>query len=221
MIRMPNQTEWDTSALSVVRRAYLDANFSYEDIASRVVREAKIINSKIEPYRRPPPGATKDVVSARQVIFVIRVDRETCDLLYSARDGLRARYWRSPDHGIAATTRLIRLLLLKLLLSAEESPAICKPGTLPMSLGDIEASLKAPSAKIWPRENDDNGNDLLLDDKLFVPRWADNDRHGDWRLGASGDQLDIKGALLQADRTEQVPPDKTGRANQIFLRGFS
>ena len=86
-----------------------------------------------------------------------------------------------------------------------------------MSLEDIEASLKAPSAKIWPRENDDDGNDLLLDDKLFVPRWADNDRHGDWRLGVSrsSGQLDIKGALLQADRTEQVPPDKTGRADQF------
>jgi hypothetical protein len=220
---MPNQTEWDTSSLSAARRAYLDADLSFEDIASRVVQEAKIINSKIEPYRKLPPSATKDVVSARQVIFVICVEPDTCDLLYSARDGLRARYWRGPDHGIGATKHLIRLLLPKLLVSAEASPPTCKPGTVPMSLEDIEASLKAPSAKIWPRENDDDGNDLLLDDKLFVPRWADNDRHGDWRLGVSrsSGQLDIKGALLQADRTEQVPPDKTGRADQISLRGFT
>jgi hypothetical protein len=220
-MRKPNQTEWDTSALSAARREYLDGDYSFEDIATRVLREVKIINSRIERYRRPQPGATKDVVSARQVIFVVRVDPKTCDLLYSGRDGLRARYWQGADHGIAATRHLIRLLLPKLLLSTEESPPTCKAGSLPMSLEDIEASLKAPSAKIWPRENEDNGNDLLLADKLFVPKWADADRHGDWQLGASGDQLDIKGALLRADRTEQVPPDKRDRAHQICLRGFN
>jgi hypothetical protein len=65
MIKKPSQTEWDTSALLAARRAYLDADLSFEDIASRVVHEAKIINSKIKRYKRLPPGATTDAVNAR------------------------------------------------------------------------------------------------------------------------------------------------------------
>ena len=90
MIRPPSRTEWDTSGLSAERRAYLDDGLSFEEIAARVIENATVICSRIEPYERPPRGERKK--DGRQIIFVVRVAPETCDLLYNAPDGMRGRY---------------------------------------------------------------------------------------------------------------------------------
>jgi len=113
----------------------------------------QITKVAVKPYDAPVRGEPKD---ARQVIFVICVDNETCDLLYNAPDGLRGRYWQTPDYGHEATKYLIRSLIPRLLSFAhQDPPPIIKPAA-PMDMDDIEASLKATSAKIWPRERDDS-----------------------------------------------------------------
>ena len=107
------------SELPAKRRACLDVAVSFEEIASRVLIEMKIIRVAIEPYRMPAPGEPKN---ARQVLFLICVGDETCDLFYNARDGLRARYWQSPDHGFGATRHLIDNLMSPLISFAVPDP---------------------------------------------------------------------------------------------------
>jgi hypothetical protein len=219
MIRPLRNTAWDTSALAGERRAYIDKGLSFEEIALRVIGSAAVISSRIEPYGTAPPGEE----DGRQIIFVVRVAPQTCDLLYNAPDGLRGRYWQSPDHGFSATRYLIHGLLPTLMVSfANQSPALpnkCPP----MSADDINISLEGLSAKVWPRELDDARRWLFKDDHLKVPRWEPN--HGEkgpmWRQSPTSDDLEIKGALIGADGTEYIPEGKRDRSCQIHRFGFT
>src|SRR5262245_34241978 len=107
MIRWPFAAEWNTSRLPAERRAYLESRVTFEDVVARISEELDIIHGAIKPYDMPAPGEPRN---ARQVIFLVRVGDETCDLLYNASDGLRGRYWQSPDHGFKATRHLIDTL---------------------------------------------------------------------------------------------------------------
>jgi hypothetical protein len=109
-IRTPFSSEWDTTQLPAERRAHLDSGLSFEQMVSRVLTEMKIIRVSVKPYEMPAPGEPKDARDARQIIFLLGVADETCDLLFNAPDGLRGRYWQSPDHGVDATKYLIRQL---------------------------------------------------------------------------------------------------------------
>jgi hypothetical protein len=222
MIRRPFSTEWDTSQLPGNRQAYLTA-VSFEEIVSRVVEEAQVVRGVVEPYRMPVRGEPKE---ARQIVFLFRIRAETCDILYNAPDGLRARYWQSPDHGSSANSSLIGALLVKLLTAAERNPPSCDTKITPMTPDDVRASLRAPSAKVWPRERDDQKTSLLVDQELIVPRWQENERHaeinkGMWRRTPTGGDLEIKGALLGSDGTEYVPDGKRDRSCQIFRFGYT
>jgi hypothetical protein len=221
MIRRPDKTEWDTLALSAKRRAYLDDDLSFEEIASRVIERAEVISSKIEPYDTAPSGE-KD---GRQIIFVARSELQTCDLLYNAPDGMRSRYWQSPDHGFAATKHLIGGLLPALMNFADRHPPTPPKKCAPMSAEDIRASLEGVSAKVWPREKDDGGKLLFVEDQLKVLRWEQNEQHGEtgpgWRRSPTSSDLEIKGALIGTDRTEYIPAGKRDRSCQIFKVGFS
>src|SRR6266566_5119166 len=165
MIRMPFREEWDTSHLSNDRRAHLSSGLIFEDIATQILASAHITHVAVKPFSQPAKGEPR---SARQVIFRVSVDVQTSDLLYNSPDGLRGRYWQSPDHGFAATTYLIGKLLPDLLFYAEHNPPVIMANATPMTSVDIKTSLESPSAKIWPREQDDDGNSLLNADSLMV-----------------------------------------------------
>jgi hypothetical protein len=223
MIRLPFPTKWDTSQLPTNRRSYLDSDLSFQEIADRVLTEMQIIRVNIEPYKTPARGEPKD---ARQVAFLVGIGEETSDLLYNARDGLRGRYWQSPDHGFEATKHLIVGLLPNLTSFAARNPPTASGKAAPMASEDIAASLEAPSAKIWPRERDDNGTSLLVEHELVVSRWESNEQHastnrGMWRRTPRGGEMEIKGALLGADRTEYLPEGKRDRSWQIHHFGFT
>ena len=223
MFRKPSPTEWDTSRLPADRLAYLDRELSFEQIAAQIGDELHVVRARTERYRDRPPGVPKDV---RQVIFLFRVRNQTCDLLYNAPDGLRGRYWQSPDHGFSATRHLIGTLLSALLSFAKQSPPAPRENVTPMTLAEIRASLDAPSAKIWPRERDDNHDILLVENELVVPRWVRNEEHaeinrGMWRRTPKGSELEIKGALLGTDGTEYIPDGKRDRSCQIHRFGYT
>jgi hypothetical protein len=224
MVRKPYPAEWDTSRLPDSRRAYLDSDRSFEEITSRVLSVVQIIRVGIKPYKTPAHGEAKD---ARQAIFLIRVGEEICDLLYNAPDGLRGRYWQSPDHGFEATTHLIATLSWKLIAFADANPPSPIGKAAPMTSKDIATSLAAPSAKIWPRERNDNETLFLLPEhQLLVPRWVENEQHaiinkGEWRKTPTGGDLEIKGALLAPDTTEYLPEGKRDRSCQIHCFGFT
>jgi hypothetical protein len=111
MIRRPFKDEWDTSRLSSERRAYLDSGLSFKQIASQIHSGFEIIGKRIEPYRDwEQAKEAKEAKDARQIVFVISISPNTCDLFYNAPDGLRARYWQSPDHGHEATRHLRQIV---------------------------------------------------------------------------------------------------------------
>lgn len=217
-----NMAEWDISQLSP-ERSYLNSGLSFEEIASRITATAEVLRVHVKRYETPARGEPED---ARQVTFLLRAHPHTCDLLFNAPDGLRGRYWQSPDHGFLATKHLIGELIPALKAFAEvDPPAPCTEGAL-MTIGDIIASLAAPSAKIWPLEYDDDRNWLLKADKLKVPRWAETEEQaeinrGFWRKSQVTDLLDIKGAILGPDGTEYIPAHKRYRSYQIFKFGYT
>jgi len=221
MIKPPSRIEWDTSALSADRRIYLDTDLSFEQMAAQVIEHAAVIGSRIEPYDSAPPGE-KD---GRQIIFVVRSDPKTCDLLYNASDGLRGRYWQSPDHGFCATKHLIDGLLPRLMSCAERHLPTPPRKCTPMSGDDIKASLEGLSAKVWPREKDDDRKPLWVDDQLKVLRWDQSEQNVEkgrqWRRSFTSGDLEIKGALIGIDRTEYIPEGKRDRSCQIHRFGYT
>jgi hypothetical protein len=115
--------------------------------------------------------------------------------------------------------------LLPILLE-DKTPPVRDAKVNSMSRQEIQASLVVPSAKIWPRERDDNKTSLFTEDRLAVPRWEQNEQYasinkGFWRRSPIGGELEIKGALLGRDGTEYVPPGKRDRSYQIFHYGFT
>jgi hypothetical protein len=223
MIRRPLPAEWNTSGLPAARRAYLDGNASFDEIAARIFSEAQVVRATVKPYNTPAPA---DPRNTRQIIFLVCIKKEICDLLYNAPDGLRGRYWQSPDHGFTATHQLIGTLLSSLLSFAEQNPPSRIGKITPMTDADIKSSLKAPSAKIWPRERDDDQVSLFVDSPLIVPRWCANEAHatvnkGMWRRTPNTGELEIKGALIGPDGTEYLPEGKRDRSCQIHRFGFT
>lgn len=221
-ISPPGQGDWDTSRLSNDRRAHLDSDRSFEEIA-RAFDDATIVRATVKSYKNPP-SHPKEARQARQIIFLVRAVTkacEACDLLYNAPDGLRGRYWQSSDHGFEATRYLIRKLLPALRSFAEANPPTLLCGATMMSVEDMLASLNAPSAKVWPREFDDDHKWLFADQPLVVSRWQKNAPTGMWRQTPIGADLEIKGALLGLDGTEYVPEGKRTRSCQIHCTGFT
>jgi hypothetical protein len=224
MIRKPSHEEWNTSGLPADGRDYLDLGLSFEEIAAQIGGESQIVCARIEPYRDRPSSVPRDV---RQIIFVIRVSQQACDQFYNAPDGLRGRYWQSPDHGLVATRYLIGKLMPELLSFVEQNPPRPPKKISRMTSEEIQASLQAPSAKFWPREKDATGELLLAgeDAGLVVPRWAQNEQYGEqkgmWRKSLTGDELEIKGALLDPNGTEHVPDGKRDRSCQLYRFGFT
>jgi len=227
MIRMPSEADWDISKLPSDRQAYLGSGLSFEKIVTRIACECEITGALIEPYQAPARGEPKD---ARQVVFRFRVSKEACDLFFNAPDGLRGRYWQSPDHGFAATRHLIDELSALLNSHAKHSPPTASGKAAAMGTEDIIASLSAPSGKIWLRERDDNSDLLLIEPpaekQLIVPRWIENESHspinkGMWRRTPNGGEMEVKGAILGRDGTECVPEGKRDRSCQIHRFGFT
>jgi hypothetical protein len=199
------------------RRTYLNKEISFEDITELTVGEAQIQKTWIRPRYKPPN------TTFRQVCFRIHVNRQTYDLLYNAPDGLRGRYWQSPDIGFLATRHLIKAISHKLLGYLEENPPKIEPPTEnieEMTVDEVAASLDAPSAKVWVREQFTHGPELM------VRRWKLNEaKPGNkgllWRWTPCDNEIEVKGALFNPARAEHIPDSKLDRSCQIHYFGFT
>lgn len=216
---MPDKTDWDTSKLTDCRKAYLDAGYSFQEIAQMVVKEARVIDGQFEPYRDAPKGVPKET---KQICFTVEVDRKAYDLFYNAPDGLRGRYWQTPDRGFKATRHLIDSLKPKLLAY----PLYLQDET---NNGFVGASLDGDSAKVWVCEKDENRDpitDFHSEQRLNVPRWLANEADAPinkrcWRWTPNHDRIEVKGALLDPNGNEHVPEYKRDRSCQIHRYGFT
>ena len=235
MSTVPDSYEWDTSKLPKERRDYLDGGQSFEAIAESVAieiarlaaTETKVTKENLEAWIEPSKNTYK---GARQVIFRIRVSPRTYDLLYNAPDGLRGRYWQSPDKGSLATRYLIDLLKSTLLGFAKANPPQLKSKKMhdnEMTLDDVCISLEAPSAKVWIRERADNGDSIIAGGpQLIVRRWKKNEadprgKGQQWCDTPSDGWIEIKGALIDSQGVEHVPESKWDRCWQIHHFGFT
>lgn len=186
----------------------------------------RVVDNRIDPYESTRDPREK---KARQIIFRLSVSPRTCDLFYNARDGLRARYWQSPQEGHAANREILNLLIPRLLRVVRQSPPrVAKPqSTSQMTIDDIEISLRAWSAKIWPCEFDPNGIRTMPYEglpQLDVARWRTKELEtGDprWRWTPCDRDLEVKGALIALDGGECVPASKVRRAEDINETGFT
>jgi hypothetical protein len=205
----------------------LDAGLRYEEIADSIVSEAKVLEKPtVIPYRDARSPAAR---RARQVVFQVWVSRKNCDLFFNAPDGLRGRYWQSPDLGFLATRRLIEALK-QILVQAARDSGMCDRSAHAgnITLGQVGASLEAFSAKVWLREKDARGSISISSPaglQLNVPRWVENEPSGGknrlWRWTPDDRNLEIKSALLDPDGVEYIPEGKRDRSCQIHLYGFS
>ena len=229
MNMVPNETQWGMSRLPKNRRQYLERRVSFEKIAQMIVDSASSIRGWIEDYETAPKKMRR--VTFRGC-FAVTVDLEAYDHLYNAPDGLRGRYWQSPDRGFLATRFLIDLLTPNLPQgNMQVSERVWKPNNAMDWQGRklVSTSLKGVSAKVWVREVDDQGYDLIdtrSDEQLDVPNWAEVEadsphKLGAWRWTPSLNVIEIKGGFIDLHGVEHIPDNKRDRSCQIHKFGFT
>jgi hypothetical protein len=228
MNKPPDSTEWNLADLPQHRCAYLDAGYSFEGVAAMLAHDAEITRAWVEPFRTPPKSISPET---RQICFQLRVSSRAYDLFFNAPDGLRGRYWQSPEIGDRATRHLLDTLNRKFSEHLVRMPASVRPPARPMLECDVCTSLEASSAKVWVNERDDSGNskiDLSLPHQLRVARWIRNEADSCctstvslWRWTPVDTIIEVKGALITPDEKECIPHGKINRARQIHLCGFS
>ena len=219
----PRLNDWDTSKLPESRRAYLDSGQSFESIAALIVERSEITKYWPDPLRDKPKGFP----DFDQVCFRLHVGNEAFDLFHNAPDGLRGRYWQRPDLGFLATRHLIDALNAKLLAYAKNNGPVLRGSAREMKVDEVGASLNAPSAKVWVRERDEHGNNMIApknEPALLIPRWkADPGPKGPlWRWTPCDNEIEVKGALIRRGGNEEhIPESKRDRSCQIHRHGYT
>ena len=147
-------------------------------------------------------------------------------LFFNARDGLRGRYWQSCEHGVGANCDIIDRFTPFLLSAFEQAPDGAKTArrVQPLTLDHAALSLRAASAKIWPAETDLGGVREPGYPAIEVRRWRQNqptENYDRWRWSPEGNEIEIKGALVDPDGFEHVPDGKRDRAFQIHKLGIT
>jgi hypothetical protein len=209
-----SESEWRYEGLPDQRIALLSGPCTFEQLTVRILTDGAIVEWGRDRYHSWKTEAEK---RARQVIFRAALSPpELCDLFFNGRDGLRARYWHSPEAGDAATRYLIDSLLPVLEKTAATTPPSYTGFAEPMTEADIHISLTSRSAKAWPveSERDSKGG-------LEVKRWSEARPDGQWRWTPQRCDLEVKGAIIDLQQVEIVPSSKRDRAGQIHRVGFS
>ena len=215
MDRIPLEAEWSVRAFPASRRRYLESRISFEDIASSTTTRGSIVSAVIKPYRSHLSSGS------RQVVFRLKVGRKNCDLFFNSADGMRGRYWRSPEIGDSAARHLVDLLTPRLMTWLKQNPPVVVDNATPMTLKEIEYSLACPTTKIWPVEEGSfarNGLDVSV---WEMNEWENPSYYPDlWRWTPDDRDLEIKSALIDLKWVE-YDPKRGQRAVQIHKFGFT
>lgn len=225
-ITPPSRNEWSTETLPSERQVYLQHPIAFEEIVSRIAANATFYDAKIIPF---DTYQNKQEQAARQITFRVKTSPQDCDLFYNSQDGLRGRYWQSPDIGFMATKYFIDSLKSRFLeFCMIHTPIVLGKKTKTMGADEIAASLYGSSAKVWPCEVVSQGiRDIAYENRpqLFVSRWKENEEKArqprQWRWSPCDRDLEIKGALIDPQYQEFIPSDKRDRSCQIHMYGFT
>lgn len=200
-----------TDRVCPARREVLAGPGSFKQLVQLVTEDVEIVRVRAKPGQ--DPGLTGCV----QPVFVLQL-RNTGDALFNGPFGYRAQYWRAAECGLAANALLLGALAAKLLVALEKDPVA------ELAHIDVNASLAAPSAKIWIQET----GALLANSTrdLAVERWVSKADSGAQLavLGLCAPvalTFEVKGALISPEGHEVVPRHKIRRHHDIFEFGFS
>lgn len=202
-----------TDEVSEERRERLASSGSFDELSAQVVDEAIVDRVK------SCAGRDSGLTHCLQPVFFVTL-ATTGDALFNGPYGYRAQYWVSPGNGLGANSELLRALAPKLLsaLKASDDPDIEKV--------DVCASLRCPSAKIWPLESEMASTMINPSRALEISRWVTEADRGvelaTWGIAAPDvSTFQVKGALMDPYGHEVVPARKTHRHYDIFNYGFS
>jgi hypothetical protein len=208
-------TEWRfASGMPRARASALDASL-FDEIVERFAGEVTVaavpVSEKaVDP--KAPKGTTRATIA-------LSVSPTTGDLIHNGRDGLRARYWISPDIGESATLRLVGLVSPVLMSSLPGK--VTGSDASEMTKEDLARALQLSSTKIWLGEGQLTVRGRFLD----VPRWAFNEQEQDnprlWRWTPEPTRFEVKTGWLTPDHAEFVVEYKKSRSCHIHRWGFS
>lgn len=206
-------SEWKFLEMENSRRSQLEA-VGFREIVEMIVRQGKLVAAP-KPERAKdrdaPPGTLR-------ATFTIAIPATTGDLLHNGRDGLRARYWLSPEAGEHATRHLLERLQ-ELLFNA--LPPKLEIDGFVLTNDAATMALKCAFAKMWVREEQLQSGGQSLE----VPRWALNEFEQDnprlWRWTPKATIFEIKSAWFTTESGVWVAESKKKRPTQIHRWGFS
>jgi hypothetical protein len=199
--------EWQFLALPDARRTPLE-EASFAEIAAKIAKEASLASeprAEMAEDRAAPPNALR-------AVFPVAVTPSTGDLMHNARDGLRGRYWLSPDEGNKATRHLVELLKARLLQALPRDGL--NIGKLVLSCDAVARALDLPSTKVWVDEEQRQSDGQSLE----VARWALNETEANnprlWRWTPQASIVEVKTAWVETDGTEWVSDGKKERRSK-------
>jgi hypothetical protein len=221
---MSHVSQWSFSnRVSEDRITYLTAVKSFREVVL-LIADANVAGYHIGV------GWSHEIQGCKRPEFLIEVSNEIFDIFFNSPVGYRAQYAKAPKVGISQNAYLIESLTDRL-------TAYAKTNTNPnMTLPEVRACLKFPSAKIWIKEEDENAlheDDLVVE--IDFPRWvekakaayysADDDEQRNKAirgvLAPTGKFLEVKGGWLDSSGQERINPFKAARAADIWQYGFS
>ena len=220
-----------TERVSLKRQAMLLAAPSFQSIIDRVLNEMQITSFDVVR------GKIGEVKGCTRPEFSLVVCPDTFDLFFNSPQGYRGQYHQSVKAGQRVNAKLVTATAEK--LTAYASHKTTQHST---STERIRASLAADSAKIWINEEGpraqraDDISNLFVD--LAVEPWLSTakayvaapakypDPNGEIKAvdgvkAPEGTILEIKGAFIDQYGQERVAANKTDRAQQIHLYGFT
>ncbi len=193
------------------RRHELEAVTSFDEIIELMVRRIRDVEVTADP------GRDLGLEGCLRPVLTFAAPG-TFDAFFNSAAGYRGQFWQDPDQGQAANGRLIRSLMEALLaaIAAADLPRL-------RSI-NLEASLRAASAKIWVNEEDFPLESPTRD--LAVEPWASAAKRGvkDAKHGIcapANARISVFGAFLDSHGHERVHRDKIRRRFHIHEYGFS
>ena len=195
-----------TSKVDSQRAAALYAWPSFDQIADAV------LDSSIDPLYWEDATALH-LKGCNRACFEVRVAPDAYDAFFNSPHGYRGQYARSESAGELVNRRLLDALLPRLLLAADDHPALAD--------ARVAKSLGGAQAKIWIVESAVDTQLLDPEPSIVFPAWEFNAPNGQGLRAPRGSRLEVKGAWVDVSGCVVLNPTKTRRSSFIYQTGDS
>jgi len=215
-----------SDCLDSKRVTYLSEDADFSDVIEGIVDELRTVDVKRCCFRIDPG----DHVKGMRPIFEVPISCRLGDIFFNGKNGYRAQYYFSPDHGALHNRLLIDQLTPYLIRVATAYGFEFNDKSMAESV--VKQSVALPSAKIWSNENDTIFWEHVNDDvtEILAPRWVDNrnsqdaNKKGKAQRGCHAPKLKglrIFGAFVDCDGMEHISEHKRRRSCDLHECGWS